>query len=53
MAKWCGLFPVDGFQIGNAETYDVIVQPMADKAFTIVCEAVDRSGWGVRPWLRA
>ena len=37
---------VDEFQIGNAETYDVIVQPTEDKAFTIVSEAVDRSGLG-------
>jgi CopA family copper-resistance protein len=35
---------VDEFQIANAETYDVIVQPTEDKAFTIVAEAVDRSG---------
>ncbi|MBW8815360.1 MAG: copper resistance system multicopper oxidase [Caulobacterales bacterium] len=35
---------VDEFQIGNAETYDVIVQPTQDQAFTIVSEAVDRSG---------
>ncbi|HEY5410053.1 MAG TPA: copper resistance system multicopper oxidase [Caulobacteraceae bacterium] len=37
---------VDEFQIGNAETYDVIVQPTEDQAFTIVAEAVDRSGMG-------
>jgi CopA family copper-resistance protein len=37
---------VDEFQIGNAETYDVIVQPAEDQAFTIVAEAVDRSGMG-------
>ena len=37
---------VDEFQIGNAETYDVTVQPMDDKAYTIVSEAVDRSGMG-------
>ena len=37
---------VDEFQIGNAETYDVIVQPTDDKAFTLVAEAVDRSGMG-------
>ena len=37
---------VDEFQIGNAETYDVIVQPIEDKAFTIVSESVDRSGLG-------
>lgn len=35
---------VDEFQIANAETYDVIVQPVEDKAFTIAAEAVDRSG---------
>jgi len=37
---------VDEFQIGNAETYDVIVQPTEDRAFTLVAEAVDRSGVG-------
>jgi CopA family copper-resistance protein len=37
---------VDEFQIGNAETYDIIVQPTADQAYTIVSEAVDRSGLG-------
>jgi len=36
---------VDEFQIGNAETYDVIVQP-DDQAYTIVSEAIDRSGMG-------
>ncbi len=35
---------VDEFQIGNAETYDVIVQPADDRAYTLVAEAVDRSG---------
>ncbi|WP_324751217.1 copper resistance system multicopper oxidase [Sphingomonas sp. LY54] len=37
---------VDEFQIGNAETYDVIVQPAEDKAFTFVAESIDRSGMG-------
>ncbi len=37
---------VDEFQIGNAETYDVIVEPTEDKAYTLVAEAVDRSGMG-------
>ncbi|WP_296597638.1 copper resistance system multicopper oxidase [Phenylobacterium sp.] len=36
---------VDEFQIGNAETYDVVVRP-ADQAYTLVAEAVDRSGMG-------
>jgi CopA family copper-resistance protein len=37
---------VDEFQIANAETYDAIVQPTDDRAYTIVAEAVDRSGMG-------
>ncbi len=37
---------VDEFQIGNAETYDVIVQPPEDRAYTLVAEAIDRSGMG-------
>ncbi len=37
---------VDEFQIGNAETYDVIVQPTGDRAYTLVSEAIDRSGMG-------
>jgi CopA family copper-resistance protein len=35
---------VDEFQIGNAETYDIIIEPAEDRAFTLVAEAVDRSG---------
>jgi CopA family copper-resistance protein len=35
---------VDEFQIGNAETYDVIIEPTEDRAFAVVAEAVDRSG---------
>jgi CopA family copper-resistance protein len=38
--------PVDEFQIGNAETYDVIVQPTEDRAYTFVAETIDRSGMG-------
>jgi CopA family copper-resistance protein len=37
---------VDEFQIGNAETYDVVVQPIEERAYTLVAEAVDRSGMG-------
>src|SRR3546814_10924174 len=37
---------VDEFQISVAETYDVIVEPADDRAFTIVAESVDRSGMG-------
>jgi len=36
----------DEFQIAVAETYDVVVGPMPDLAFTLVAEAVDRSGLG-------
>lgn len=35
---------VDEFQIGVAETYDAIVTPAEDKAYSIIAEAVDRSG---------
>ncbi|MEW9854614.1 copper resistance system multicopper oxidase [Novosphingobium sp. M1R2S20] len=35
---------VDEFQIGVAETYDVIVTPSAGQAYTLVGESVDRSG---------
>ena len=37
---------VDEFQIGVAETYDIVVTPPADKAYTIMCESMDRSGYG-------
>jgi CopA family copper-resistance protein len=37
---------VDELQIGNAETYDVIVTPQ-DRAYTFVAETIDRSGMGV------
>ena len=37
---------VDEVQIGNAETYDVIVRPAEDRAYALVAEAVDRSGMG-------
>lgn len=37
---------IDEFQISVAETYDVIVRPTEDRAYTIVSEAIDRSGMG-------
>jgi CopA family copper-resistance protein len=36
---------VDEFRISVAETYDVIVQPTADRAYTIFAQAEDRSGF--------
>jgi len=36
---------VDEFRIGSAETYDVIVEPEADKAYTIFAQTIDRSGY--------
>ena len=35
---------VDELQIGVAETYDVIVTPAGDRAYTLVGESIDRSG---------
>ncbi|MGE0180669.1 MAG: copper resistance system multicopper oxidase [Parvularculaceae bacterium] len=48
----------DEFQIGVAETYDVIVEPKRERAFPIVAESIDRSGQAVatlapRPDMRA
>ncbi|MGH6996761.1 MAG: copper resistance system multicopper oxidase [Phenylobacterium sp.] len=37
---------VEEFQIAPAETYDIVVQPTADQAYTLVAEAADRSGMG-------
>ena len=37
---------IDEFQIAVAETYDVIVTPVEDRAYTMVAEANDRSGMG-------
>ncbi|MEO8325761.1 MAG: copper resistance system multicopper oxidase [Nitrospirota bacterium] len=36
---------VDEFRIGPAETYDVIIQPVEDRAYTIFAETMDRSGY--------
>ena len=36
---------VDEFQIAIAETYDVIVEPKADEAYTIFAESMDRGGY--------
>jgi CopA family copper-resistance protein len=36
---------VDEFRIGTAETYDVIVEPKDDSAYTIFAQAMDRSGY--------
>ncbi len=37
--------PVDEFRIAIAETYDVIVEPDENQAYTIYAEAMDRSGF--------
>jgi FtsP/CotA-like multicopper oxidase with cupredoxin domain len=36
---------VDAFRISVAETYDVIVRPTADRAYTIFAQAEDRTGY--------
>lgn len=38
---------VDEFQIAVAETYDVIVNPEEDRAYTIFAESMDRSGYAL------
>jgi CopA family copper-resistance protein len=49
---------VDEFRIATAETFDVIVEPMGQDAFTIFAQAMDRTGFAagtlaVREGLRA
>ncbi|HEX7115303.1 MAG TPA: copper resistance system multicopper oxidase [Steroidobacter sp.] len=36
---------VDEFRISTAETYDVIVEPKDDRAYTIFAQSIDRSGY--------
>lgn len=36
---------VDEFRIGVAETYDVIVEPQGDTAYSLFAQAIDRSGY--------
>ncbi len=36
---------VDEFRIGVAETFDVIVEPKDDRAYTLFAQAIDRSGF--------
>jgi FtsP/CotA-like multicopper oxidase with cupredoxin domain len=36
---------VDELRIATAETYDVIVEPKDDRAYTIFAQAIDRSGY--------
>lgn len=36
---------VDEFRMGVAETYDVIVEPSAERAYSIFSQAIDRSGY--------
>jgi FtsP/CotA-like multicopper oxidase with cupredoxin domain len=38
---------VDEFRFGVAETYDVIVEPKDDRAYTIAAESIDRSGFAL------
>ena len=37
--------PVDEFRIAVAETYDVVVRPTEDKAYSILAESMDRTGF--------
>ncbi|RDS86253.1 copper resistance system multicopper oxidase [Dyella psychrodurans] len=36
---------VDEFRIANAETYDVIVEPQDERAYTVFAQSIDRSGY--------
>lgn len=36
---------VDEFRLGVAETYDVIIEPSSEQAYTLFCQTIDRSGY--------
>jgi CopA family copper-resistance protein len=38
---------IDEFQIGTAETYDVVIQPNDNRSYDFIAESNDRSGLGV------
>ena len=38
---------VDEFRIGTAETYDVIVEPENDSAYSLFAQSIDRSGYAL------
>jgi CopA family copper-resistance protein len=38
---------VDEFRISTAETYDVIVEPKDDRAYTIFAQSIDRAGYAL------
>nr|WP_250887179.1 MULTISPECIES: copper resistance system multicopper oxidase [unclassified Rhodanobacter] len=37
--------PVDEFRISAAETYDVVVEPQDERAYTLFAQSIDRSGY--------
>ncbi|GBR55447.1 copper resistance protein CopA [Neokomagataea thailandica NBRC 106555] len=39
--------PVDEFRIGVAETYDIIVQPHENRAYTLFAQSEDRTGYAL------
>ena len=38
---------VEEFRFGVAETYDVIVEPIADRAYTVFAQSIDRTGYAL------
>ena len=40
-------FTVDEFRFGTAETYDVVVEPNDDRAYTIFVQSIDRTGYAL------
>ena len=38
---------VDEFRFGVAETYDVIVEPKDDRAYTLFAQSIDRTGYAI------
>lgn len=40
-------FTIDEFRFGVAETYDVVVEPKDDRAYTIFAQSIDRTGYAL------
>jgi len=38
---------IDEFRIGVAETYDVIIEPLENKAYAIFAQSIERSGYAI------
>ena len=40
-------FTIDEFRFGSAETYDVVVEPKDDRAYSLFAQSIDRTGYAL------